>query len=76
MKIITLNVNGVRSAQRKGFYRWMLEQQADVVCLQEIKALAEQLDDEALAPPGYHAFFNPAHKKGYSGVAQIGRAHV
>lgn len=73
MKIITLNVNGVRSAQRKGFYRWMLEQQADVVCLQEIKALAEQLDDEALAPPGYHAFFNPAHKKGYSGVALYSR---
>lgn len=73
MKIITLNVNGVRSAQRKGFYRWMLEQQADVVCLQEIKALAEQLDDEALTPPGYHAFFNPAHKKGYSGVALYSR---
>jgi len=73
MKIITLNVNGVRSAQRKGFYRWMLEQRADVVCLQEIKAHTEQLDDEALAPTGYHAFFNPARKKGYSGVALYSR---
>jgi len=73
VKIITLNVNGVRSAQRKGFYTWMLRQRADVVCLQETKAHREQLDAEVLAPAGYHAYFNPAQKKGYSGVALYAR---
>jgi exodeoxyribonuclease-3 len=73
MKIITLNVNGVRSAHRKGFYTWMLRQRADVVCLQETKAHREQLDAEILAPAGYHAYFNSAHKKGYSGVALFAR---
>lgn len=69
MKIITLNVNGIRSGQRKGFYAWMLQQKADVICLQETKAQMGQLDTEALAPAGYYAYFNSAEKKGYSGVA-------
>ena len=69
MKIITLNVNGIRSAQRKGFYRWMHKQRADVICLQEIKAHRDQLDEEAISPKGYFGFFNEAEKKGYSGVA-------
>ena len=69
MKIITLNVNGIRAGQRKGLYTWMQVQRADVVCLQETKAHVEQLDAEVLAPAGYHAYFNSAAKKGYSGVA-------
>ena len=69
MKIITLNVNGIRSAQRKGFYQWMYKQNADIVCLQEIKAQSEQLNQEALSPQGYFGYFNEAEKKGYSGVA-------
>jgi len=51
----------------------MLKQQADVVCLQETKAHREQLDAEVLAPAGYHAYFNSAQKKGYSGVALYAR---
>ncbi|MBM2829466.1 MAG: exodeoxyribonuclease Xth [Gammaproteobacteria bacterium] len=69
MKIITLNANGIRSAQRKGFYQWMQKQDADVVCIQEIKAQVDQLDKRILSPPGYFGFFNAAGKKGYSGVA-------
>jgi exodeoxyribonuclease-3 len=69
MKIVTLNVNGIRSAYRKDFFAWMHEQRADVVCLQETKAQAGQLPEAIRAPAGYHAYFNDADKKGYSGVA-------
>lgn len=73
MKIITLNVNGIRSAARKGFFDWMRKQQADVVCLQETKAQVHQLDGD-FRPAGYHAFFHDAEKKGYSGVALYTRS--
>ena len=73
MKIITLNANGVRAASKKGVFDWMLEQNADVVCLQEIKAQTEQLDVRILQPAGYYGFFNSAEKKGYSGVALYAR---
>ena len=73
MKIITLNANGIRAADRKGFFDWMLKQNADVVCLQEIKAQTEQLDARVLQPAGYYGFFNSAEKKGYSGVALYSR---
>lgn len=73
MKIITLNVNGIRSAQRKGFYQWMQRQDADVICLQETRAHEEQLDAEVLSPAGYFAYFNPAQKQGYGGVAMYTR---
>ena len=69
MKIITLNVNGVRASHKKGFFQWMLKEKADVVCIQEIKANRDQLVDEILHPRGYYGFFNSAEKKGYSGVA-------
>src|SRR5690606_36031285 len=69
MKIITLNANGIRSAQRKGFFRWLGKQSADIICIQETKAWTEQLDAEVISPPGYQGFFNEAEKKGYSGVA-------
>ena len=73
MKIITLNANGIRAADRKGFFDWMLKQNADVVCLQEIKAQTEQLDVRVLQPAGYYGFFNSVQKKGYSGVALYSR---
>ena len=73
MKIVTLNVNGIRAAARKGFFDWMLKQQADVVCLQEIKAQTDQLGQAILQPAGYVGFFNSAEKKGYSGVALYSR---
>jgi len=68
MRIITANLNGIRSAANKGFFPWMLAQQADVVCLQELKAQAADLTDEMRAPAGYHGYFHYAEKKGYSGV--------
>lgn len=75
MRIITLNVNGIRSAVRKGFLQWLARQRADVVCLQEIKAQAGQLEDPALQPRGFYCYFEPAVKAGYSGVAVFTRAH-
>jgi len=73
MRIVTFNVNGLRSAATKGFTPWMRRQQADVVCLQEIKAREEDLPKALLAPQGLHAFFHPAEKRGYAGVAIYAR---
>ncbi|HEY5604104.1 MAG TPA: exodeoxyribonuclease III [Gammaproteobacteria bacterium] len=68
MKIISVNVNGIRSAQQKGFFDWLKNQKADVVCLQEIKAQSHQLDTEIFFPKNYHSYYFEAQKKGYSGV--------
>ena len=68
MKIITLNLNGIRSAVRKGFLAWLPRQRADVICVQELKAQAADMTAELLAPGGYHGHFHFADKKGYSGV--------
>ncbi|HUP30957.1 MAG TPA: exodeoxyribonuclease III [Usitatibacter sp.] len=73
MRIITCNVNGIRAADRKGFTDWMRRQKPDVACLQEIKAQEADLPRELLAPRGLHAFFHPAQKRGYSGVAIYAR---
>lgn len=69
MRIITANVNGIRAAAKKGFFQWLAEQKADFICLQEIRADLSQLDDPIYFPTGYHCYYNPAKKKGYSGVA-------
>ena len=69
MRIITVNVNGIRAAAKKGFFQWMVRQQADVVCIQETKAQVQQLEDAVFHPRGWHAYFHDAEKKGYSGVA-------
>lgn len=66
MRIITLNLNGIRAAVRKGFYDWVKTQDADVICLQELKA--QQVDVEKLMLENYHGYFHFAEKKGYSGV--------
>ncbi len=68
MKIITLNLNGIRSAARKGFLEWLPRQRADLICVQEIKAQAADMSDELLACGGYQGHFHYAEKKGYSGV--------
>ncbi|HUP97517.1 MAG TPA: exodeoxyribonuclease III [Usitatibacter sp.] len=73
MRIITCNVNGVRSAASKGFFEWMKRQKPDLACLQEIKAQESDLPRELLAPKGMHGFFHPAEKRGYSGVAIYSR---
>ncbi len=69
MKVVTFNANGIRSAARKGFYEWMLDTDADFVCIQELKAQKEQLTEQMLAPAGYQGYFHCAQKKGYSGTA-------
>lgn len=71
MKLVTWNVNGLRSVQKKNFAGWFAEENADIVCLQEIKVTAENVErDESLLHPGnYNSYFSFAEKPGYSGVA-------
>lgn len=73
MRLISWNVNGIRAATRKGFLDWMQADQADIVCVQEIKAMPEQLGPELTSMDGYHITWNPAKRKGYSGVATFSR---
>lgn len=68
MRIISANLNGIRSAANKGFFAWLQKQQADVICMQELKAQAADMTAEMLAPAGYFGYFHYAEKKGYSGV--------
>ena len=76
MRIITANLNGIRSAANKGFFAWLQKQNADVICLQELKAQAADMTAEMLAAlpngmpasSGYYGYFHYAQKKGYSGV--------
>lgn len=74
MKIITLNVNGIRSAHKKGLFRWLAKQNADVICLQEIRADDRILENIEYQLPEYHHYFHCAQKGGYSGVGIIARA--
>lgn len=69
VRVITLNVNGIRSAATKGFYQWLARQRADFVCLQELRANVEQLDSKLFYPRRFHCYYKSAEKKGYSGVA-------
>ncbi|MGD8925493.1 MAG: exodeoxyribonuclease III [Thioalkalispiraceae bacterium] len=69
MRIISANVNGIRAAEKKGFYQWLSRQRADVVCIQETKAQEHQLDPNVFCPNNYHCYYFDAVKKGYSGVA-------
>lgn len=69
MKILSWNVNGLRAAYKKGFLEWFLEEQPDILCIQEMRALEEQLPSELKEIEGYHAYFCSAERKGYSGVA-------
>ncbi len=73
MRIISYNVNGIRSAIKKGFMEWLASDPADVICLQEVKAEKEQVDYEAIERLGYQVYWYNAEKKGYSGVAILTR---
>ena len=73
MKIITYNVNGIRSALSKGLTDWLAEELPDVLCLQETKAQPEQIPTEVFEAIGYKCYFYSAKKKGYSGVALLSR---
>lgn len=74
MRVISVNVNGIRSAARKGFYPWLAAQRADFVCMQEMKAHEVDLEPAIVAPENWHAAFSFAEKRGYSGVGIYSRA--
>jgi exodeoxyribonuclease-3 len=74
MKITTWNVNGIRAALGKGFLDWVGEAQPDVLCLQEIKAFEDQIDDDLKNHPEYLKYWNPAERAGYSGTATLSKA--
>lgn len=67
-RVTSVNVNGIRSAFRKGFDLWLAQQKPDAVCLQELKAHQADLAPELINPDGYQGHFHCAEKKGYSGV--------
>lgn len=69
MKIISYNLNGIRAAIGKGLLNWLQQESPDIFCIQESKAQPEQIDIDAFAQLGYHAYIHSAEKKGYSGVA-------
>ncbi len=73
MRVISLNLNGIRSAASKGFLPWLMEQHADIVCVQELKAQAADMTADLLAPDAFTGFFHYAEKKGYSGVGLYAR---
>lgn len=68
LRVVTVNLNGIRSATVKGFLPWLAQHNADVVCLQELKAQLNDLTPEMRDPGKYAGFFHCAAKKGYSGV--------
>jgi exodeoxyribonuclease-3 len=68
LKITTWNVNGYRAVLKKGFLQWVSDYQPDILCLQEIKARPDQIEEEFKKIDGYQAIWNPAERPGYSGV--------
>lgn len=73
LTVSSVNVNGLRAAVRKGFLPWLAATDADVVCLQEVRAQPEQLPDEVREPAGWHAVYAPAADRGRAGVALLTR---
>ena len=69
MRVISVNVCGIRAAAAKGLFRWLRRQDADFICLQETKCHEHQLGAHPVTLPGYRAFFSDAERKGYAGVA-------
>ncbi len=72
LRVMSLNCNGIRAAHRKGFYEWLETSEVDVVCLQEVRAHQDQLN-ESFYPSDYHCYFVEAEKRGYSGVAILSK---
>ncbi|MCF8179308.1 MAG: exodeoxyribonuclease III [Sulfuritalea sp.] len=73
LRILSLNLNGIRSAANKGFFDWLATQHADIVCVQELKAQLSDLTPALFAPAGFQGCFHAAEKKGYSGVGIYSR---
>jgi exodeoxyribonuclease-3 len=68
LRVVSCNLNGIRSAAAKGFFTWLSSIDADMVCVQEIKAQAADLAADLAAPAGFRRYFHFAEKRGYSGV--------
>ena len=73
MRVVSWNVNGIRACVKKGFAGFLERAQADVVGVQEVRALYEEIPDEARAPAGWHTAFVAAERRGYSGVGIYSR---
>jgi exodeoxyribonuclease III len=73
MRVVTVNVCGIRAAAEKGLFRWLRRQRADFICLQETRSQEDQLDGHDVQLAGYHRFFCDAERKGYAGVALYSR---
>lgn len=73
MKVVSWNVNGLRSIYKKGFLKWLTSINADIVCLQEIKAQLSQIPQDLIRMNSYHSFFSSGIRKGHSGVAVYSR---
>ncbi len=73
MKIVSYNVNGIRSALRKGLEQWILQVNPDLICLQEVKCTSELIDYQLFNDLGYHFYLEEAQKRSYSGVAILSR---
>lgn len=69
LTVSSVNVNGLRAAAKKGFLEWLSGTDADVICMQETRAEADQLPDAARAPEGWHTLLAPSTLKGRAGVA-------
>jgi exodeoxyribonuclease-3 len=68
-KLLSWNVNGIRSIKNKGFLEWLTKESPDILCLQETKVSPDQLDADLKEPAGYHTYWNQPERKGYAGVA-------
>ncbi len=74
MRIISLSVDGLHQAAQRGLYTWLEEQDADIICLQDLRCLEYETDDDIFHPPGYNAYFFDSGTKHYNGVAIYSRA--
>lgn len=73
LKVTTINLNGIRSAYKKGLFDWIKQENPDIICVQELKAQEPELQHPSLHLAGYHSYFHFAEKKGYSGVGIYSR---
>ncbi len=73
LTICSLNLNGIRAAEKRGFSEWLVREKPDVLCTQELRAMPDQVGDELRAPAGYSARWNSAKKKGYAGTGLFTR---
>jgi len=76
MKLVSWNVNGIRAAAKKGFLTWLEQCEADIIGLQEVRALSHQIPEDLVSPSGFHAHFFAGKKPGYSGVGLYSRLPV